>query len=138
MPESDDFARLAGAKYLSLTTFRRNGDPVPNPMWAAESHGRLLMTTNGSSAKVRRLRNDPSVRLAECDMRGNVVGGTRTVDGTAEILEGPDVAEANSAVRGKYGIQAALLEVWGWTQRTGLRRPSDRVGIAVTLGDQPD
>lgn len=131
--EGDEVTRLDGENYVSLTTYRRSGDPVSNPMWIAALGDRLVMTTDADSAKVKRLRNDARVELVECDMRGRVATGARPVPGTAELLEGAGMVDADAAVSRKYGLQAGLIEAWNWMQRAVMRRESGRVGISVTL-----
>ncbi|HET7207865.1 MAG TPA: PPOX class F420-dependent oxidoreductase [Terriglobales bacterium] len=65
---------LARAKYISLETFRRNGVGVRTPVWFAETDGKLVLFTNPGSGKVRRMRNNPQVRVAPCTIRGRVTG----------------------------------------------------------------
>ena len=43
-------------KYLSLTSFRRDGTGVATPVWFVEVDGRLLVETDAGSYKVRRIR----------------------------------------------------------------------------------
>jgi Pyridoxamine 5'-phosphate oxidase len=51
-------------KYLSLTSFRRDGTGVATPVWFVEADGRLLVETDAGSCKVRRIRRNPQVTLA--------------------------------------------------------------------------
>jgi PPOX class probable F420-dependent enzyme len=52
---------LRGHKYALLVTFRRNGDPVPSPVWiAVDAAGRAYTQTGAKSGKVKRIRNDPT------------------------------------------------------------------------------
>ena len=48
-----DIDALARAKYLSLTTFKRDGSAVATPVWLVREDDALLVITQGSSAKVR-------------------------------------------------------------------------------------
>ena len=77
--EANPFAAFEGQKYLSLETFRKNGEGVRTPIWfAAEKDGGaavLYIYTIADTGKVKRIRNNPRVRIAPCDMRGNVTGG---------------------------------------------------------------
>jgi len=121
-----DVERLARARYLSLTTFRRDGTPVATPVWVARQGDELLVYTARSSGKVKRLRNNDRVLLAPCDMRGRVRGDV--VEGTARLQD--DAESAISLMRRKYGLQARLLYWWnarqagdGWVGR--------QVGIAI-------
>jgi PPOX class probable F420-dependent enzyme len=43
---------LAQEKYVSLTTFKRDGTPVSTPVWCAGDDGRLLVWTGASTWKV--------------------------------------------------------------------------------------
>ena len=65
-----DIDRLAAGKYLSLTTFRKDGSAVSTPVWVARDGDHLYVMTDPSSGKATRLRNSGRVRLAPCDMRG--------------------------------------------------------------------
>lgn len=98
------FAAFEGQKYLSLETFRKNGEGVRTPVWfAAETDGAaalLYIYTIGETGKVKRIRNNPRVRIAPCDMRGNVTGGF--VDARAEILSGVAAAQGMQLLNRKY------------------------------------
>ena len=59
------------AKYLSLETFRKSGQGVPTPVWFVQDGPALYISTEGSSGKVKRIRNNARVRIAPCDMWGN-------------------------------------------------------------------
>jgi PPOX class probable F420-dependent enzyme len=51
-------------KYLSITSFRRDGTGVATPVWFVQEAGRLLIQTDASSYKVRRIRRNPRVMIA--------------------------------------------------------------------------
>ena len=57
-------------KYLSLTSFRRDGTGVATPVWFVEAGGRLLVETDAASYKVRRIRRNPQVTIAPCTATG--------------------------------------------------------------------
>lgn len=102
------FHELAAERYLSLVTFRRNGNGVPTPLWIAPDDGKLYAVTDGTSAKMKRLRVTDRVRVAACDARGKVKGDW--VEGHARRVDDPAVmARAMTALRQKYGWQVGLL-----------------------------
>ena len=102
---------LARERYVSLATFRRNGAEVRTPIWFAVVDQRLWMMTGGDTGKVKRLRNNPRVRVAPSDVRGIVHGPWR--DGTARIADDPrEIADARAMLRAKYGWQVRLLDVF--------------------------
>jgi uncharacterized protein len=100
------FAPLEGHSYARLTTFRRSGHPVSTPVWFALVGGRVHVFTDIDSGKVKRIRNNPRVRLAPADFRGRPRG--ESVEAEARILE--DAAEREAADR-------ALREKYGWRYR---------------------
>lgn len=103
-------ADLAGERYVSLATFRRNGTEVRTPIWFAVAGGGLWVVTGGDSGKVKRLRHDTRVRVAPCDVRGIVHGPWR--EGTARIAQDPrEIADARAMLRAKYGWQVTLLDL---------------------------
>src|SRR5436853_7798053 len=77
-------AELQNQKYISLTTFRKNGIPVRTPVWFAEQDGKLYVFTNPMSGKVKRIRNNPQVRIAPSTIRARATG--QEIDATARIL----------------------------------------------------
>lgn len=109
-PELD---RLATESFVSLTTFRRNGDGVSTPMWVARDGDALVMTTVAGSGKVKRLRNDPRVELRPCNRAGSVAPGAVTIPASAQVVDDAAESERQTAVlRAKYGFQfTAMLAV---------------------------
>ena len=71
-------------KYLSLTTYRRDGSPVATPVSFVEDHGRLLVNTGADSYKARRIRRNPTVAVAPCTARGALRG--EPIPARAEFL----------------------------------------------------
>ncbi len=126
---------IADVKYVRLTTFTRDGRRKDSPVWIAHlGNGTVGLTTGTDTWKVKRIRNTPSVELAPCDSRGNVNSGTRSVTGTAILVTGTDLVPVNSAIRAKYGIQAALVSGLGKLLRLiGFRPYGDECGIVVRL-----
>jgi len=102
---------LSKARYVNLETFRKNGTGVQTPVWVARDGEELVIFTNGDSYKVKRLRRNPKIRIAECSVRGALKGPWH--EGAGRIVE--DEAEKQSVIRalhGKYGWQMTLAD-WG-------------------------
>jgi PPOX class probable F420-dependent enzyme len=125
----DFLERIARARTISLTTFRRDGRPVPTPVWFALDgpHG-LVVVTEPGAAKLKRLRNDPRVRLTPCTTRGRVAPDAPTTDGTAQQLDEAGTERAHRLIADRY-LTVRLADRWDRLRRR--RRP--RVGIAVHL-----
>ena len=96
-------ARLAGERFVSVETFRRNGEGVCTPVWFAEVDGGFVFGTNGDSGKVKRIRANPKVRFAAANYRG--LERSDYADGKATVLDGEAAQEADSVLAAKYGWQ---------------------------------
>lgn len=93
--------------YVNLATFRKNGNEVRTPVWIAPDGDRLLVYTNATSGKVKRIRGKGRVRLAPCDARGKLRGDW--LEASAQMLDDPvELDRALGAVVGKYGWQMRL------------------------------
>lgn len=124
------FGQAGTAKYVQLTTFRKDGTPVSSPLWAALDGDKLLMWTVTDSWKVKRLRRNPAVVVQACDVRGKQTYGD-PVSGTAQILDTPGSDHARDVVQKKYGLL-------GWVTVKGslLRRgKKGTVGLAITASN---
>jgi uncharacterized protein len=97
----DPIAKFAGEKYLNLETFRKTGAGVRTPVWFAQEATAFYVYTLPDSGKAKRIRNNPKVRVAPCDMRGNVRGAW--VEARARICEGTEAAHGQELLRRKYG-----------------------------------
>ena len=105
------FDRLAKAQYVNLKTFRKNGTGVKTPVWGAPDGTEIVIFTNGDSYKVKRLRRNSAIRIAECNVRGSVKGPWH--EGSARLVEDEaGKASALRALRKKYGWQMVLAD-WG-------------------------
>lgn len=97
----DPVAQFANAKYLNLETFRKTGVGVCTPVWFAKEDSILYVYTLPDSGKAKRIRNNPRVRVAPCDMRGKLRGVW--VDARARICESPEAEHGQELLRRKYG-----------------------------------
>lgn len=97
---------LAGEKYINLETYRKNGREVRTPVWFVESSSGdgsiLYVRTSDDTGKYKRIRNNPSVQVAPCDMRGSVKG--KWVKGEARIASEEEKLKAFKMLEKKYGI----------------------------------
>jgi hypothetical protein len=101
---------LAKESYVSLASFRRSGAEVAVPVWHEIQGGKLVVFSDGTSGKVKRIRANPRVRVAACNFRGTVTGAWR--EGAARIVSDPAEAErAYAAIGRKYGWQMTLVSV---------------------------
>ena len=99
---------IQGQKYVSLTTFRKNGLGVKTPVWFAEENDRVYVMTRSDSGKYKRIRNNPQVKLAPCTMSGKIIGPDFA--GQARVLPEAQWPDAKKALRRKYWT--ARLPFW--------------------------
>ena len=97
-----DAHELGRQDFISITTFRRDGTPVATPMWVVGSAGHLYLWTGSQTGKVKRIRNNPAVRVAACSRMGDVHG--EWFDGQAAITEGAEEALGYELLDQKYNL----------------------------------
>jgi len=121
-------------KYLSLTSFRRDGSGVATPMWFVGDNGHLVVETDADSYKVKRIRRDPHVRIAVCDARGRLRG--EAVDAEARILPDSERKRVERLLAEKYRIdRLTVLPLYRLVMRLrgrGSRAQESPVAIAIS------
>ena len=97
-----------GSEYINLRSWKRDGTPVDTPVWVAPLDGKLVVFTLRESYKVKRVRRNPKVQVAKCDVRGRLLGPWQ--DGSCHTVE--DKAHEARAYD-------ALIRKYGWKMRAG-------------------
>ncbi|MEQ8664024.1 MAG: PPOX class F420-dependent oxidoreductase, partial [Gammaproteobacteria bacterium] len=88
----------------------RDGREVLTPVWFAACDDALACFTAADAGKVKRIRANPQVRIAPCDMRGRLRGPWQ--DARATLVDDDATAErAYRALRARYGWQMRLLDL---------------------------
>lgn len=120
---------LSDQRFVSLTTFRKSGQPVSTPVWVGWDRDALIVTTPRSSGKVKRLRDDPSVELRPCSRTGRVDADAVPIHGTAAVLTDSSThIRLTGLISRKYGLE--YLVVMGIERLS--RSHSDRVILRIT------
>ncbi len=102
--------RLSDEKFVSLATFKRDGQPVATPMWIVDDGNGLCLWTPAEAAKVKRVRRNPRVTLSACGRTGKVRAGSPVTEGTAEVITDPgEVTRIESLLKRKYGFEYRLV-----------------------------
>jgi PPOX class probable F420-dependent enzyme len=103
------FGALTGRKYALLITYRKTGEGVPSPVWfGRDEQDRVYFDSEAAAAKIKRIRNNPQVRLAPCDVRGKPLGPPTL--GTARILDPGETRHAERTIAANYGLGRRLYE----------------------------
>lgn len=125
---NQDVERLAGGKYLSLTTHKKDGSTVATPVWVARDGNELVVITDATSGKAKRIRNSGNVVLAPCDMRGKVTGAS--VEGRARLTDSTETEHIATQIKRKYGLAYTAI---GLMEKLRRRESSGSVGIRIEV-----
>jgi PPOX class probable F420-dependent enzyme len=114
-------APFEGQKYISLETFKKNGEGVKTPVWFVLHANAFYVYTKADSWKVKRIRNNSRVRVAVCSVRGDIKGAW--LEGTASVIEGAERRTADTLLDRKYFLKRIfnLLSMLNWHQRTMIK-----------------
>ena len=103
----DKLSQLSRFRYINIETLKKNGSVVRTPIWFIIYEGIIFFRTDSKSGKVKRIRNNPNVRIAPCDIRGNIKG--TWFDGKAKFADTKESSIAFSMIDKKYGFLTALI-----------------------------
>lgn len=106
---------LTGEKYISLETYRKDGQGVRTPVWFVEEDkgeggSVVYVRTSDDTGKYKRVRNNPSVQIAPCDMRGGVKG--KWIKGKARIVSEEEKLRAFKMLEKKYGMMYKMTRMF--------------------------
>jgi uncharacterized protein len=124
-------------KYMSLTSYKRDGTGVATPVWFVQEDGRILVKTDGDSYKVKRITRNPSVTVAECTASGRL--RSEPIRAFAEVLPGSEAQQAEQLMARKYRLdRIIILPIYRAVEwlRGHRARGADSVFLAIKP-DQP-
>lgn len=111
-------ADLKDPKYIAFETYKKNGDAVNTPLWVFEANDALRAWTLADSWKVRRVRNNSTVRVAASKANGTPT--SQWVDATANIIDSPIEEErARQQLAKKYGLSYWMISAFNWFSHRG-------------------
>src|SRR5438874_12490748 len=102
---------LKGHKYCLLVSYRKNGQPMPSPLWFGTGNGKLYFQTSPTGYKVKRIERNAEVRVAPCTSRGKPLGPPFV--GRARVLPDSEGAEAERWLQANYGLGRRLYSLFG-------------------------
>lgn len=101
------FLGLRG-KHALLVTYKRDGTPIPSPVWFARDAHRVYVWTEVNALKAKRLRRDPRALLATCTARGVPLGDPVAARGRI-LEEESERRHAAAVIRRTWGPWRRLL-----------------------------
>lgn len=121
---SDPISVLSGHQYIKLETQKKNGQAVATTVWFSVDGKKIFIITRSQTGKVKRLRNNPNVRVAPCGMRGELKG--RWFNGKAAFANAQELEYALKLRNKKYGFKTRLAGLFS-------RAKGKLVGIVIYL-----
>ena len=104
---SSDFASVRNAKTILLTTYKRDGTPVPTPVSIAFDDGRAFFRSYDKAWKTKRLGNNPHVELAASTLRGKPTGPP--IQAEATLLDGAQARVAARALARRHRVLQGIV-----------------------------
>jgi PPOX class probable F420-dependent enzyme len=120
---------IGRSKYVSLTTYRRDGTGIATPVWHVMNGGELVVVSDAGAWKVKRIRNNSHVLVTVCDVRGRIAAGAPSAEGTARLLDDAHTEAGRALLARKY----LMARIGYWLRRTLRLRQRPGVGIAVSF-----
>jgi uncharacterized protein len=122
---------LFAGKYLSITSFKRDGTGVPTPVWFVQEGEWLLVHTDATSGKIKRIRRNPHVLVAPCTATGRLLPDP--VPAHAELLPNTELGRVERLMAAKYRIDLVFIKPIRSLQAALRRRPRPTsVILAIT------
>ncbi len=90
------------AKYISVETYRKNGQAIKTPVWFVIYDNVLCVVTRDKTGKIKRLRNNSNIKIALCNFSGKIQGDW--FSGKAKFVTGKELEEILKLRKKKYGI----------------------------------
>ena len=129
-----DLEALFPGRYLSVTSFKRDGTGVATPLWFVSDGKRLFALTDLHSAKVRRIRRNPRVLVASCRADGKL--RREPVAARVDVLTATSDLERVQKLlieRYKLSYRLVMLAYRLGRRLRGRRSVADGAALAITV-----
>lgn len=129
-----DLEALFPSRFLSITSFKRDGSGVATPVWSVSDGTRLYAFTDLHSAKVRRIRRHPQITVAPCRVNGKLV--RPPVPARAEVLTArADLEYARRLLLERYKVSYRLVMLFYRLGRRlkGRQAVAEGAALAITI-----
>ena len=98
---------FSGRRYISLESYTDKGEARQTLLGTLEHDGLLYFRTDPKSGKVRRIQENPHVRVILSDRHGGLAGSW--LEGEAHVLEGDEKDRVLAVFRKEYGAVGYLV-----------------------------
>jgi hypothetical protein len=98
---------LSESLCMNLRSFRKDGLPIDTPVWVVAIDGNVAFFTDDHSFKFKRLRRNPRIEVAPCDVWGKTSAPWHA--GVCRVVEDPARKQRIfDLIAQKYGIHWTL------------------------------
>jgi len=97
--------------YISLETYKRSGKGVSTPVWFVIDEDKIFIRSYANSGKVKRMRNNPDVKVCPSDALGRPHG--LPIKGKAIRMDGDGEIRVSQLLYRKYGLMKMSFDLWG-------------------------
>ena len=119
-----EYPYFLGINISTLKFYRKNGKAVTTPVWFAVDDNKIFVVTGNKTGKVKRLKNNPKVRIVPSGLRGQPKGDWLT--GNAVFANPAQLEHALNLRIKKYGFKARLSRLFSRTK-------GKLIGIIISL-----
>ena len=109
---------LEGEQFISLKSYRKNGNAVSTPVWFTEKDGKIYVVTMATAWKIKRIRNNPEIEITPCDARGETHGEAIKAVASLHEYGSPTEKMAHQLLLEKYGWMKRLFDLMWWMRGT--------------------
>jgi PPOX class probable F420-dependent enzyme len=95
-------------KYISVISHTKSGEPIPTQVWFVEKDDNIYIMTTQKRYKVRRIQNNPHVKVAQSTMLGKPKD--EYIDGIARILSDDEFKPIVELFEEKYRMFKILFK----------------------------
>ncbi len=131
-PLPTDLEAAFPGRYLSITSFKRDGTGISTPVWFVSDGERLYAFTDLHSAKIRRIRHNPHVEIAACYPWGKL--RREQVSARAEVLtDTADLERVQELLVSRYRFSYRIVMFFYRLGRRARGKPSVADGAALAI-----
>jgi uncharacterized protein len=98
---------LKHTRTILLTSYKRDGTPVPTPVSIAFAGDRAFFRSWDKAWKTKRLARNPAVEVAPCTLRGEPAGDA--LHARARLLDGAEARAAARALARRHRVLQGVL-----------------------------
>ena len=123
---SKDLNQLQKGKYLSLKTYRKNGEGVSSSVWFVEENLTFFVSTGPDTFKVRRIKKNSEVQIASSKTSGKT--NSDFIDAEARILTTDEIEPIIMLFRNKY----RMFKLWSYFRNRNKEEREKQIYIEIT------